>query len=62
MEGDWEPEEYSNTETCSRKFVSLVLEELDDVTVPQDDWHLSPLIAPDYILGKFPSTSIVVSS
>ncbi len=61
VEGPWEPEEYSNTEACSRKFVSLVLEELEGVNVPVDDWHLSPLIAPDYLLGKFPPTSIVVS-
>jgi len=28
---------------------------------PEDDWHLSPLIAPDALLKKFPPTSVVVS-
>lgn len=63
VDGPWEPEEFQNSEVlCSRRFMSVALEELDGVNVPQDDWHLSPLIAPDHILARFPPTSIVVSS
>lgn len=62
VEDPWEPEEYSNTEVCCRKFASLNLDELDCVNMPHDDWHLSPLTAPDYILSKFPPTSLVVSA
>lgn len=59
VEGTWEPE-IENVENCSRKFMTVTLEELSGVNVPTDDWHLSPLIAPDVLLSKFPRTAIVV--
>jgi len=61
VEGEWEPE-LENVENCSRKFMTVTLEELDGVNVPHDDWHLSPLIAPDMLLSKFPRTAIVVTA
>jgi len=61
VEGGWETEE-GNIENCTRKFETLDLEELEGVNVPSDDYHLSPLIAPDAILRKFPSTAIATSN
>ncbi|ODN02998.1 Hormone-sensitive lipase [Orchesella cincta] len=61
VEGVWEPE-IENVENCSRKFMTVTLEELDGVNLPNDDWHLSPLIAPDILLSKFPKTAIVTSN
>lgn len=60
VEGGWEPDE-PNMENCTRKFETLELEELEGITVPSHDYHLSPLIAPDTILKNFPPTSIAVS-
>ena len=61
VEGPYEPE-LNNSENCSRKFTILKgLEEVEGVNGPEDDWHLSPLIAPDALLKKFPPTSVVVS-
>jgi len=60
IEGGWEVKEL-NTESCTRKFETLDLEELEGVQTPEDDYHLSPLIAPDDILSKFPPTCIAVS-
>jgi hypothetical protein len=50
-----------NVESCTRKFEILELEELAGVHAPEDDYHLSPLIAPDEILRQFPPTCIAVS-
>ena len=62
VEGPYEPE-LDNSENCSRKFTILKgLEEVEGVNWPEDDWHLSPLIAPDALLKKFPPTSVVVSN
>jgi len=61
VDGGWEPEE-PNIEICTRKFETLELEELQNIVAPADDFHLSPLIAPDAILKKFPPTAIAVCS
>ncbi len=60
VEGGWEAEEEGNVENCSRQFETLELEEFEGVTAPRDDYHLSPLMTPDYILRKFPSTVFAV--
>jgi acetyl esterase/lipase len=61
IEGGWESDEL-NAECCTRKFETLELEELEGVQTPADDFHLSPLIAPDEILRKFPPTCIATST
>jgi len=57
VEGSWESED-RNFEDCAKKFETIHLEELEGVSVP-DDYHLSPLMAPDDILKKFPRTAFV---
>jgi len=63
VEGGWEAEDGGeNSEVCSQQFETLKLDELEGVVVPDDDYHLSPLMAPDAILRRFPSTFITTSN